>query len=172
MYNTLEGAPAAYDRVFVHISKDVRLPRLRRLTLRGIWTTQAALLLFLRNHPELTHLDLREVHITGGTWDAVLGHLPAMPKLAGLHLENLWSGRHLLNLEPADAVFDDGKRGPGHSYSTKNGTMVHTRDVTEGELRREGGLSFRTIPGRARGQGSRALMNWMVERARVYGPPH
>lgn len=172
MYNTLEGAPSAYERAFAQVSKDVHLPRLQRLALRGIRTTRDALLLFLRNHPGLTDLDLREVHLTGGSWDAVLAHLPSMPRLARLHLENLWSGsRRLLNLEPADAAFDDGRRGPGHSYSTKNGTMVHTRDIGPEELRREGGLQFRAIPGRARGQGSRALMHWMTERASTYGPP-
>lgn len=172
MYNTLAGPPSAYDKVFMHIAKDVLLPKLRRLTLRGIRTTHDALLRFLRNHMDITVLDLREVHISGGTWETILKQFQHMPKLSKLHLENLWSGsEHLLNLKPANSMFDDGRRGPGYSYGTKNGTMVHTRDITLEELRQEGGLKFLAIPGRSRGQGSRALMGWMVERAQAYGPP-
>ncbi|ROV91222.1 hypothetical protein VMCG_09364 [Cytospora schulzeri] len=172
LYNTLSGHPAVYDRLFVHISKDVHLPKLRRLTLRGIRAPHDALLFFLRKHPDITELDLREVHISGGTWDTIFKAFQHMPKLSKLHLENLWSGsQHLLNLEPADPSFDDGKRGPGHSYGTKNGVMVHTRDITTEELRQEGGLKFRTVPGRSRGMGSRALVQWMLERVVNYGPP-
>lgn len=172
MYNTLAGPASAYDKVFVHISKEVRLPRLRRLTLRGIRTTHDALLRFLRNHRDIEVLDLREVRVSGGTWETILPQLQHMRKLSKLHLENLWSGaEHLLNLEPANPAFDDGRRGPGFSYKTKHGVLVHTRDIAVEELRQKGGLRFLTIPGRSRGQGSKALMGWMVERVQMYGPP-
>lgn len=172
MYNTLAGAPFAYDQVFVTISREVRLPNLRRLTLRGIWTKPDALLLFLRNHPDITHLDLREIHIPNGTWHPVFEHIRSMQKLSTLHLENLFGGsKHLLSLEPTNPVFDDGKRGEGHSYSTRSGTMVYSRDISMEELRQEGGLSFVDMPGSHRGMGSKALMSWVWDRRRAYGPP-
>lgn len=172
MYNTLKGPPWAYDRVFVHISKEVCLSGLRRLFLRGVRTTHDALLLFLRNHPDLTDLDLREIHMSGGSWASILKHFQSMHKLSRLHLENLWSGaKNPLNLKPANPVFDDSKRGHGYSYPTKNGSLVHTRDIGAEELRQEGGLSFVKITGRSRGKGSKALMSWMTDRRREYGPP-
>ncbi|KAL1870765.1 hypothetical protein Daus18300_005085 [Diaporthe australafricana] len=170
MYNTLEGAPWVYSNLFGDVAKTVRLPELRRLTLRGIWATPSFVLLFLRNHPDLTRVDLREVHITGGTWEPILRHLESMPKLAELHLENLWSGsEHLLNLLPKNPVFDDGNRGSGCSYPIKNGALVHTRDVSVDELKE--GLSFVRSRGSSRGKGSRFLMKWIQRRKKDYGPP-
>lgn len=172
MYNTLKGAPWAYDRVFAHIAKEVHLPKLKRLSLRGIRTTHDALLLFLCNHPEITDLDFREVHITGGSWHTILKHFQSMHKLSRLHLENLWSGsQHLLDLEPTNPIFDDGVRDVSNSYPTKDGSMIHTRDITVEELRQDGGINLIKTRGRRRGRGSRALMAWMRERRRAYGPP-
>lgn len=170
MYNTLEGAPWVYSNLFSDVAKTVRLPQLRRLTLRGIWASPSSVLLFLRNHPDLTRVDLREVHITGGTWEPILRHLESMPKLAELHLENLWSGsEHLLNLLHKNPAFDDGKRGYGYSYPIKNGAMVHTRDIGVVELKE--GLSFVKSRGSSRGKGSRYLMKWIQQRKIDYGPP-
>lgn len=170
LYNTMEGAPWAYNALFTHISKVVRLPKLRRLTLRGIWTTPNALLLFLRNHPHLTHIDLREVHVNGGTWEPILKHFQTMPDLASLHLENLWSGsEHLLNLQPVDPVHGREERIPGQFYPTRNGTMIHTRDIGVEEIRN--GLEFVKSRGSSRGKGSRHLMKWIQQRKIDYGPP-
>lgn len=170
LYNTLEGAPWAYSNLFSHISKTVHLPKLRCLTLRGIWTTPNSLLLFLRTHPDLTHIDLREVHVTGGTWDPILKHFQSMPNLAKLHLENLWSGsEHLLNLQPKNPVYDDKERVPGCHFPTRNGTMVHTRDISVEEIK--DGLEFVKSRGSSRGKGSRHLMKWIQQRKIDYGPP-
>lgn len=170
LYNTLEGAPWAYSNLFNHISKKVHLPKLRRLTLRGIWTTPNSLLLFLQNHPGLTHIDLREVHVSGGTWEAILKHFQTMPSLTKLHLENLWSGsEHLLNLQPQNSIYDDEKRIPGHYFPTRHGTMVHTRDISVEEIK--DGLEFVKSRGSSRGKGSRHLMKWIQQRKIDYGPP-
>lgn len=170
LYNTLEGAPWAYCSLFNHISETVHLPKLRRLTLRGIWAKMNSLLLFLRTHPDLTRIDLREVHVSGGTWGPILKHLQSMPNLTELHLENLWSGsEHLLNLQPKDPVFDDENRVLGHYFPTRRGTMVHTRDISVEELR--SGLEFVKSRGSSRGKGSRHLMKWILQRKEDYGPP-
>ncbi|KAG6354907.1 hypothetical protein INS49_003988 [Diaporthe citri] len=170
LYNTLEGAPWAYSKLFSHISKTVHLPKLRRLTLRGIWTTPNSLLLFLRTHPDLTHIDLREVHVSGGTWDPILKHFQSMLNLAELHLENLWSGsEHLLNLQPRNPVYDDEERVLGCYFPTRNGTMVHTRDISVEEIKN--GLEFVKSRGSSRGKGSRHLMKWIQQRKIDYGPP-
>ncbi|KAI3393598.1 hypothetical protein diail_3902 [Diaporthe ilicicola] len=170
MYNTLEGPPWVYSNVFSHISKTVRLPNLRRLTLRGIWADPVCILIFLRNHRELTRIDLREVHVTGGTWDPILKHIQSMSKLEELHLENLWcSSEHLLNLMPKNVVFDDGDRVSGRSHPIKNGWMVHTRDISMEELRQ--GLDFVKSRGSSRGKGSQLLMRWIKKRKADYGPP-
>ncbi|KAK2608233.1 hypothetical protein N8I77_006857 [Diaporthe amygdali] len=170
MYNTMEGAPWAYNNIFNHISKSLRFPKLQHLTLRGIWAAPNSLLLFLRNHPTITHIDLREIHVTGGTWEPILKHFRCMPKLAMLHLENLWSGsEHLLNLLPKDPVLQDSERVPGNFYPTRHGAMVHTRDIGAEELKK--GLDFVKSRGSSRGKGSRHLMQWIQKRKLDYGPP-
>lgn len=93
-----------------------------------------------------------------------------MPKLATLHLENLWSGsEHLLNLLPKDPVFQDSERVPGNFYPTRHGAMVHTRDIGVEELKK--GLDFVKSRGSSRGKGSRHLMQWIQKRKLDYGPP-
>jgi hypothetical protein len=170
LYNTLEGAPWPYKDLFDHISRVVRLRKLRRLTLRGIWSTPNALLLFLRNHPDLTHIDLREIHVVGGTWEPILKHFQSMPKLTHLHLENLWGGsEHLVNLQPSNPVYGGQVRIPGHYYPTRHGTMIHTRDISTEEIRN--GLEFVKSRGSSRGKGSRYLMRWIQQRKIDYGPP-
>lgn len=170
LYNTLEGAPWAYSAMFNNISTIVHLPQLRRLTLRGIWATPTSLLLFLRNHPDLTQIDLREVHVSGGTWEPILKHFQTMPRLTKLHLENLWSGsEHLLNLQPQNSMYDDEKKIPGHYFPTRHGTMVHTRDISVEEIK--DGLDFVKSRGSSRGKGSRHLMKWIQQRKIDYGPP-
>lgn len=170
LYNTLEGAPWAYSNLFSHVAKTVHLPKLRRFTLRGIWTTPNSLLLFLRTHPDLTQIDMREVHVTGGTWEPILKHLQSMHSLADLHLENLWSGsEHLLNLQPKNPAYDEEERVLGHYFPTRNGTMVHTRDISVDEIR--DGLEFVKSRGGSRGKGSRHLMKWIQQRKIDYGPP-
>lgn len=170
LYNTLEGAPWAYNNLFSRISTTVHLPKLRRLTLRGIWTTKNSLLLFLRNHPNLTRIDLREIHVTGGNWEPILKHFQSMPSLAELHLENLWSGsEHLLNLQPNNHAYDDEERVMGHFFPTRHGTMVHTRDISVKEIKN--GMDFVKSRGGSRGKGSRHLMKWIQQRKVDYGPP-
>lgn len=170
LYNTMEGAPWTYSNLFSYISKVVHLPKLRRLTLRGIWTAPNSLLLFLRNHPDLRHIDLREIHVIGGTWQPILKHFQSMPNLAQLHLENLWSGsEHLLNLQPSNPVYGREDRIPGQFYPTRNGTMIHTRDISAEEIRN--GLEFVKSRGSSRGTGSRHLMRWIQQRKIDYGPP-
>lgn len=169
MYNTLDGPPYPYYKVFVAIAAGVRLPNLKRLVLRGIWTSEGALLRFLRCHPTIEELDLRDIHITGATWDKTLTRFSRMRHLEKLHLENLWSSsERLLNLEPEDARFDDGLRGPGHSFPARRGTMVHTRDIGMEEVK--AGLEFKQLTG-AHGKGSRSLMGWIKHRRLTYGPP-
>lgn len=169
MYNTLDGSPHGYAKIFVAIAAGVRLRNLKRLVLRGIWTSEDALLRFLRCHPNIEALDLRDVHLVGANWEKTLSHFPKMRHLQNLHLENLWStSERLLNLEPVDPIFDDGLRGPGHSFPARRGTMVHTRDISMEEIR--AGLVFKQLTG-AHGKGSRSLMGWMKHRRLMYGPP-
>ncbi|POS74747.1 hypothetical protein DHEL01_v206864 [Diaporthe helianthi] len=170
MYNTMDGAPWAYSGIFSHISKTVHLPKLRRLALRGIWTKQSDLLLFLHNHPHLTHIDLRELHVNGGPWEPILKHLQSMPDLASMHLENLWGGsEHLINLQPVNPLYGREERIPGQFYPTRNGTMIHTRDIGVEEIKN--GLEFVKSRGSSRGKGSRALFKWIQQRKIDYGPP-
>lgn len=170
MYNTLDGTPTGNHRVLA----DVRLSGLRRLTLRGLYTREAHILRLLRaNRQSLESLDLREVHLGGhDSWKVAFRFLSrgGAPQLRALHLEGLWDGAGaLINLEPRDAAFDDGRRGRGASFQTRGGeTLVHTRDIGMEEL--AGGLEFKTLSSQ-HGKGSGALRSWLRERKVLYGPP-
>lgn len=175
MYNTLAGIPVTYEQIFDIISKDIRLPKLRRLTLRGIRTTSDAILTFLRNHPGIVELDLRGVHLSGpcSGWFRIFRHLQQrLPGLDKLRLENIWHGHgRLLSLQPKNDAFDDGKRGPGHSFMPRVGphVVIYARNISSQELKE--GLEFVAPTSSTRGKGDGNLMYWLQQRRTVYGPP-
>lgn len=170
MYNTLTAPPpSAYAKVFARIVRlEVRLPRLRRLVLRGIYVRSADLLRFLGAHPALEALDFRGVEITDEGWDPVLRFMSRMESLREVHLERLRDrSRRIVNLLPTDEKFDDGKRGTGYSTPLRRGgELVYTRDIGMEEVK--AGLSFQAG---GRGKFNRDTMQWLCDKYREYGPP-
>ncbi|KLJ08190.1 hypothetical protein EMPG_09958 [Blastomyces silverae] len=172
LYHCLKGDPSGYDKIFELISKHIRLPSLKQCYLRGIYATQGALLQFLANHPFITHLDLREIHLTSGSWEPVIDHLDSkMPALTRLRLSNLWTNQ-ILNLRPIwETKFDEMnylKPNP-ISYPCHGGLVVHTWDFKEHDLKKR--LKFYpTTPGDVP-LGSPGRFHWLHSRLLEYGPP-
>jgi hypothetical protein len=175
LYRTLNGHPRSYDRIFQAIAEEIRLPStLEQCFLRGIFTTEQSLLQFLTNHPRINHLDLREICLTSGSWEAIFEYVSAMPNLRRLRLSNLWDNDGMLtNLYPVRKEhFDreaDLRNVHPTFFSCVGDSLVHTREFDVHDLK-EKGLKFRPrVDGRPRG--SLQFMLWMQARDAEYGPP-
>lgn len=84
---------------FELITREVRLPKLRKCTLRGINADDKNLLAFLRAHPDLQHLDLRHVNLNEGQWQPVFAHIKThMGKLQTLNMEDLYEHKRADNV--------------------------------------------------------------------------
>lgn len=77
------------DQVFRQISQ-ISLPKLRKITLRGIRTDQQDLMRFLIKHRNLTQIAFHNFHLTSGTWERIFHFLAHdMPDLRHLSLGEL-----------------------------------------------------------------------------------
>lgn len=181
MYNTLDGQPTVHHQLFEHLSNDVRLPELQRLEMKGIWCERTALVRFLRAHPTITDLTLREIHLHGpiSVWDTLFVSLKQRrPPLSKLYLENLYFGRGtLLGLNHRDKVYSS---DTDLSFKAKNKSqddIVYGRYATPVELREGVDLAARNTeagasePPPTRGKGDRKFMAWKKQRLNDYGPP-
>jgi hypothetical protein len=166
--NALKGRAKSYDQVFAAVAHDVHLPSLEQCILRGLITSEESLLQFLQKHPQITKLDLREVHLTSGSWDSIFKHLSESRALKSLRLSNLWT-ENLVNLAPKDGGYDQEEHRRRYwSFPCFGGEMVHTREFNHDELRTA--LKFAPRPG-GRQLGSALVMHWWKSSFAQYGAP-
>ncbi|KAL9612075.1 MAG: hypothetical protein Q9167_003297 [Letrouitia subvulpina] len=179
LYNTLQGRANSYAEVFSCIADDVVLPSLRHCTLRGLYSSEVALLKFLRAHDTLETFELREIYLVSGSWSSILAHVCVMPSLQQVLLQNLWElGQGLVNLEPKnkpkqqekkklppDGIMED----RNCSYPCIGGLMVHTRTFSREKMQKERFQFMKRPSGRS--LGSASLHMWIQARKAEYGPP-
>ncbi|QIW94619.1 hypothetical protein AMS68_000137 [Peltaster fructicola] len=80
--------------VFEHIADHVRLPHLKKLTLRGVNADERSLLALLTTLSSLHSLDMRHVNLKDGQWQPIFSYIKtAMPKLHTLNLEDLFENK-------------------------------------------------------------------------------
>lgn len=177
MYNTLDGPPLLYSQTFDCIADEVRLPKLRRLTLRGLWCTNDAMFRFLRAHPHIIELNLREIHLLGplSSWERIfelLRQLARRGRLSKVYLENLFHSRSsLLPLNPKDGVFNSDS---GQRIQARNGKgeFIYARNISSTELKNGIELAASTsTPTSTRGRMDRTTKAWLDQRREDYGPP-
>lgn len=177
MYNTLKGHPVVYGEVIDHIADEVRLPNLRRLRLQGIWCDPDGLLRLLRAHPNITELDLCELHLRGpmSSWERIFGFLKQrMHGLSKVYLENLCYARgQILPLTPRDRTLSSES---DLSYPAKNREqepIVYARHIGQKELQNGIELAVTTLsePLSTRGRGGNVVISWLKKRHEDYGPP-
>jgi hypothetical protein len=131
-------------------------------------TSEESLLQFLQKHPQINDLDLREVHLTSGSWDSIFEHLSESRALKSLRLSNLWADR-LVNLAPKDGSYDWREyQNRCWSFSCFGGEMVHTREFNHDEL--GAALKFAPPPS-GRQLGSPLVLNWIKSRSFHYRAP-
>ncbi|KAL8942969.1 MAG: hypothetical protein Q9211_001170 [Gyalolechia sp. 1 TL-2023] len=168
LYRRLGNHPTSYVKLFSYIVNEVVLRSLRHCTLQGIYVNELLLLTFLRTHPGLETLQLREVHLLSGSWEKIFAHFCAMPSLQEVTLQNIWApGLRLISLAPKHlptiSVDDDNPT----AYQCSDGIMMHTRTFSQEEISREK-FEFAKGPGK-RPMQSPAFSRWVASRALEYG---
>ncbi|CZR69080.1 uncharacterized protein PAC_18981 [Phialocephala subalpina] len=144
---------------FDRIARSGRFPSLHRCTLKGIYTSEAALLSFSRQVQHLHHLDMDEIHLgTSGMFRPFFEYLAQdMPELEYLHLDNLWEERLIYFDAPGKSHFP-------HSGRRSNGPNTITR--TGADARKP--IRYQFSHGVA--LGSPQASNWARKLRRQYGP--
>ncbi|KAF5582639.1 f-box domain-containing protein [Fusarium pseudoanthophilum] len=134
-----------YTRAFTHVSQDIRLGSLRKLSLHGLSLRPDDLILFLTNHPTITKLSLNGILLIGGSWSSVFSCIETMPALESLHLRSLRTERHeATNLEPLERNFEADLQDMEKWVLCGNEYILYTRDLCREEIQR--GLDFRPQP--------------------------
>lgn len=106
-YNELYGLcdPMAraskYTEMFKAVGERVTLPRLKKVELFMVPTTEAGLINFLTASPGLKEVTFSWMHLAGGAWRPVLDHLVGMPGLERLRLVSPMDRKGSINLLPA-----------------------------------------------------------------------
>ncbi|KAI4271489.1 MAG: hypothetical protein LQ337_005969 [Flavoplaca oasis] len=169
-YNTLQGIPKSYVKVFTYIADEIVLASLRRLRLRCFYCDEASLLKFLRAHPNIERLELREMHLTTGSWSPVLDLLLTMSSLQEVTFHNLWKPEAgMLHLGPNDPSKSDWEGDGNSSFACMGGVMVHTRTFSRKDIQNER-FEFADKPD-GRQYGSPQFHRWITAREVECGPP-
>ncbi|KAL8991986.1 MAG: hypothetical protein Q9169_007471 [Polycauliona sp. 2 TL-2023] len=170
LYNTLQGCPDSYEKVFSIIASEIVLRSLRRLTLRCFYCDEPSLVRFLSAHQNIEELELREIHLTSGSWSAIFEILIKMPSLRHVAFQNLWKpGGRMLSLGPKDPSRSQWTEDGKCCYHCLDGTKVHTRTFSQEEIQ---GERFEFAAGPQQPQmGSIQFHRWITRRKVECGPP-
>lgn len=170
LFDTLWGGAASYVKVFSYIAEEVVLSSLRQLTLRCLYCDASSLLKFLRGHENLEKLELRQIHLTSGSWSPIFQCLVNMPSLQHVAFHNLWTpGAGVLSLGPKDPSKSEWKDDDNSSFPCMRGTMVHSRMFSRKDIQSER-FDFADGP-KGRALGSPQFDRWRRERRTESGPP-
>lgn len=137
------------------------LQRLVKCRLRGIYTTEAALLAYVQSTSCLQNLSLEEIHLSEGTFSPIFRFLSDTSNskhLRQVYLNDLWEGA-------AHLRFD----GPGKPHFPSTGD-AKPHYITWLASSRPKHIQY--IHSKGRTLGSYAFNNWRRRRAELYGPPN
>lgn len=173
-FNTLQGRPMGYDKLFALLAQETQLLRLQKCRLGGFYLEEESLLLFLANHAQmLQDLELEQIGLTSGrTWTPIFKRLDSeMPALTHLRLSALW-GERVQHLHP---IWEPRRQSKQYEedwsgFLCDGGeTLVYRREFDADEIKK--GLRFHPAPlGPA--LGSIQSSNFHAQQIREYGPPH
>ncbi|KAF4343595.1 f-box domain protein [Fusarium beomiforme] len=135
-----------YSKVFAHIARDIRLGRLREISIRGLPLHPDDLVLFLRNHSTIIKLSLDGIRLVGKSWSTVFACIESMPALENLYLCSLRTDcHHITNLDPVERSFEVDLEDREKWVACGNGHILYKREMCKEEIRQ--GLCFRPQPG-------------------------
>ncbi|KAF5523664.1 hypothetical protein CGCA056_v005468 [Colletotrichum aenigma] len=142
LHNTLKGKTFAYSEMFDLVANQVKLPKLRQLSLDMVPVNEASFVTFLANSPDIEDLSLRFVHIRQGSWESFLSKITN--PLTRLQLDcisddardniKLWpDGLPRMQEEDLDVSHGDGDHDDASSLdSAKN---LYKKDFNTEEIR-------------------------------------
>ncbi|KAG5753328.1 hypothetical protein H9Q69_007951 [Fusarium xylarioides] len=136
-----------YAKVFSHISQNIRLGRLRELSLRGLPLRPDDITLFLTNHPTITKLSLEGILLVGRSWSSVFSCIKAMPTLESLYLSSLSTQNHrygITSLDPVSRTVEFGPQNREQWVTWGDGHILHTLSMCREGIQQ--GLDFRSLP--------------------------
>lgn len=143
-------------KVFPAVASRLHWPHLRRCTLAGIFTDEASLLKFLRDHSRLESLAIERLTLTTGPWDTVCKVLSEdMHLLTHLRLSRIqWNTTATILANDVNLLPRWEKKThilaiqeywePSWARVWQKSIWVHTREFDAGDLKR--GLDFCPMP--------------------------
>lgn len=155
------NAPATelVDRKFFDSIAPLSMPHLKSFSLRGVRTSEDALLTFLMAHSQLVDLTLEEIHLTQGRFLPIFTYIDNdMTALNSLYLNDLWESKLIL--------FPGSKCNP-HFRSLRSTAPSWLKRNKEGQLRKKI-IHYREQTDRQ--LGSPAFTAWLRKRTLLYGP--
>ncbi|KFY09063.1 hypothetical protein V492_05653 [Pseudogymnoascus sp. VKM F-4246] len=156
----LSRASNEEQRFFNRVVQSCQFPFLKRCTLKGIKTTETALLSFLRQM-QLNSIVMEEIHLRTGKFGPVFDCLvERMEQLEYLHFENLWESQLILFDAPGKPHFCGPGMRPPHVLTR----TVLTRSGADARMP----IKYKLDSGRTSGE--MEVTNWIMKRQREYGP--
>ncbi|KFY50679.1 hypothetical protein V495_00116 [Pseudogymnoascus sp. VKM F-4514 (FW-929)] len=150
----LSHASNEEQRFFNRVAKSCQFPFLKRCTLKGIETSQTALLSFLRQ-VQLNSIVMEEVRLRTGKFGPVFDYLvERMEQLEYLHFDNL---------RERDLIYFDAPGKP-HFCCPGMGPNALTRSGTDARMP----IKYRFYNGSMSGEIE--VTRWIIKRQREYGP--
>ncbi|KAF2151119.1 hypothetical protein K461DRAFT_269396 [Myriangium duriaei CBS 260.36] len=140
-------------RFFDLVAESVKLPHLLCLSLKGVYTCEAALTKFLSNTPLLHSLTLEGLHLQEGTFHRIFDMV--LPQLDYLRLDDLFA--------PSLIDFDL----PGEPHFPSTGAKKGPNELTRCGPEARRSIKYRTFSGR--GMGSQRYNQWLYMRLLKYG---
>lgn len=111
---------------FDRVVQSCRFPFLKRCTLKGIRTSEATLLSFLRQ-TQLNSIEMEEVHLRPGEFRLVFDYLVKhMEQLEYVHLNDLWEKRLVYFDAPREPHFPRSEPQIGPNTLTRAGADART----------------------------------------------
>ncbi|KFZ23875.1 hypothetical protein V502_01636 [Pseudogymnoascus sp. VKM F-4520 (FW-2644)] len=154
--SNLTDALTEEQRFFDRVAQSCQFPFLKRFTLKGIRTSDAALLSFLRQ-VQLNSIEMEEIHLHTGKFHPVFDYLVKhMEKLEYVHLDNLWENQLIYFDAPGEPHFDISGPPMGPNVLTRSGADARMP------------IKYQHSSGYP--SGTMEATNWRRKRQRQYGP--
>lgn len=153
----LTNAISEEELFFDRVAQSCQFPFLKRCTLKGIRTSAATLLSFLRQM-QLKSIEMEEIQLQPGEVRLVFDYLVKhMEQLEHVHLNDLWERRIIYFDAPGEPHFPGSDPPIGPSILTRTGTDARTP------------IKYQYSKGYA--LGSVKASQWRRKKDMQYGPP-
>lgn len=153
----LTNAISEEELFFDRVAQSCRFPFLKRCTLKGIRTSAATLLSFLRQM-QLNSIEMEEIYLKSGEFRLVFDYLVKhMEQLEHVHLNDLWESKLIYFDAPGEPHFPGSEPPIGPNTLTRTGADAR--------------MPIKYQQSRGSASGSIEVSHWRQKRRIQYGPP-